>query len=296
MTQGNLTIPATQIGVFVNPVLQRQTNAVLSGVSSRGIYLQPPGDWTLFLSLERFHGPLTINIAGKPNPLENIQPGREAKLSLRRIIFPEDKIQIDLNRANVWHSPPPIIKADINTKELEIIIQDALHLAKENPYLPLLEGILPGNQVLLPELAGFDTCFNPFLNRLEEGNPDQAVNHLSGLIGLGPGLTPLGDDFLLGVILTLNRWQVSLVPEYNLKKLNQELLKSTGEKTTTLSASLLACAVEGIADERLLRVLDSIFSEEESKPGDLEKLLLWGNSSGIAVLAGMIAVLTRLFR
>ncbi|MGB2964189.1 MAG: DUF2877 domain-containing protein [Anaerolineales bacterium] len=296
MAQGNLVILAAQIGDFVNQILQRQTQAVLSGISSRGIYLQPPGDWTLFISWERFHGPLTINIAGKPDPLNIIQPGSEARLNLREIIFPGDKIQIYLGEANIWHSPPPPIKTDINTRQVEIIIQDALRLAKENPYLSLLEGILPGNQIPLPEIAGFDACLDPFLDRLEEKNLDQALNHLSGLIGLGPGLTPLGDDFLLGVILTLNRWQYSLFPEHNIEKLNQSLLKSISEKTTTLSASLLACGAEGIADERLIRVLDSFFGEDDLKPGIVEELLSWGSSSGIAVLAGMIAVVTRLPR
>jgi len=294
MPQGNLVIPAAQIGDFVNQILQRRTQAVLSGISSRGIYLQPPGDWTFFISWERFRGPLTINISDKPTPLGNILPGSEARLNLREITFTGDKIQIDLGEANIWHSPPPPIKTEINTRQVEIIIQDALRLAKENPYLSLLEGILPWNQIPLPKIAGFDTCINLFLSKLEEGNLDQALNDLSGLIGLGPGLTPLGDDFLLGVILTLNRWQDSLVPEHNIEKLTLSLLKSISEKTTTLSASLLACGVERTADERLIRVLDSFFSEDDFKPGIVEELLDWGHSSGIAVLAGMIALVKRL--
>lgn len=296
MPQGNLTIPATQIGDFVNQILQRRTQAVLSGISSQGIYLQPPGDWTFFISWERFQGPLTINIAGKQDPLNIIQPGSKARLNLREIIFPGDKIQIDLGEANTWLSPTPPIKAAINTRQVEIIIQDALHLAKENPYLPLLERVLPGNQIPFLEIAGFDACITGFLNRLEGGNLDQALNHLSGLIGLGPGLTPLGDDFLLGVMLTLNRWRLSMVPNHDLEKLNQHLLLSAAEKTTTLSASLLVCAVEGMADERLIKVLDSFFREDDLKPGIVEELLSWGNSSGIAVLAGMMAVATRFLR
>jgi hypothetical protein len=114
------------------------------------------------------------------------------------------------------------------------------------------------------------------------------------LLGLGPGLTPLGDDFILGVVLTLNRWGHSLSPLKDLEKLNQSLLRSAKQKTTSLSASLLACAVEGAADERLLIVLDSIFSGKESSLEDLENFLTWGSSSGIAVLAGIMSVLTRL--
>jgi hypothetical protein len=96
------------------------------------------------------------------------------------------------------------------------------------------------------------------------------------------------------VILTLNRWKQAFPAMQGLEALNDNLLKNAKKKTTALSASLLACAIEGAADERLLAVLDLIFTGKESSPRDLEDILKWGSSSGIAVLAGMVSVLTRL--
>jgi hypothetical protein len=296
MTQGNQIIQADRIGVIANHVLQRQSTAIISGLSSRGIYLQPPDDLTLYLSWERFSGPLTVNISGKPDLLAIFQSGAKAEFGLGAIIFPGDNISIDLKNALVWNSPPPIKGTDFKTEMLEKAFQDVQDLANGNPYLPLLEGILPRNQVRRQKTFDLDDYLNQFLDTLEGGKLDQAVNHLLGMIGLGPGLTPLGDDFILGVLLTLNRWRLSQIPEYNLEELNQNLLLSAREKTTSISFSLFTCAVEGIADERLCRVLDSFFSDESTSQNDLEGLLNWGSSSGIAVLAGMAAALTRLPR
>jgi hypothetical protein len=49
--------------------------------------------------------------------------------------------------------------------------------------------------------------------------------------------------------------------------------------------------VEGSADERTLKILGALIAGEEIQDQDLTQLLNWGSSSGIAVLAGMIAVL-----
>jgi hypothetical protein len=49
--------------------------------------------------------------------------------------------------------------------------------------------------------------------------------------------------------------------------------------------------VEGSADERTLKILDGLIAGEEIRDQDLTRLLNWGSSSGIAVLAGMILAL-----
>ncbi|RLD03693.1 MAG: hypothetical protein DRI65_12390, partial [Chloroflexota bacterium] len=114
-----------------------------------------------------------------------------------------------------------------------------------------------------------------------------------------------GDDFLLGVLLSFNRWGHLLSshlpdlqkgdstspPTILVNYLNQIILEKTRLKTTRISTSLLFCAMEGAADERLLKVLDGLFTGSLITENDLGYLLRWGNSSGITVLAGMISVL-----
>jgi hypothetical protein len=58
-----------------------------------------------------------------------------------------------------------------------------------------------------------------------------------------------------------------------------------------LSASLLACAAMGSADERLMHALGFLLEGKGNITKITEELLCYGSSSGIETLAGMVAAL-----
>jgi len=296
MSQDKVIIPAVSLGQFAKELLHRQGNAVSAGISSRGLYLRSPDDTILFLSFEKFRGPLTVNMNTKHAAMPEIKPDSPAFLSSIKITFPGEGVQINLENAEVWNASLPAgrLPAETSRSRLESTIKQTLRLTEKNEYQDLLNSVLPGNTIHIPDIPGFDLHLTQFLTSLEQSDPTRGGKELSGLLGLGPGLTPLGDDFILGAILTLNRWEGALIPIQKMEQLNKDLLKAAVNKTTALSASLLYCAIEGAADERLLAVLDLLFSGDESSPQVLDDLLKWGSSSGIAVLAGMVSVLTRL--
>ena len=296
MPQDKVIIPGVSLGEFAKGLLHQQENAVLAGNSSRGLYLRPPDETILFLSFEKYRGPLTVNIDFKHAAMPEIKSGSSVFLSPTKITFPREGIQINLENAEVWNPSLPSgrLAVGISRSRLKSAIEGTQQSTERNKYQDLLDSVLPGNTIHIPDLPGFTHHLTEFLAALERSKPTLGGKELSGLLGLGPGLTPLGDDFILGVILTLNRWEQVLIPVRGLKQFNKDLLKDAGNKTTALSASLLSCAIEGAADERLLAVLDSFFSGDESSPRDLDNLLKWGSSSGMGVLAGMISVLIRL--
>jgi len=291
----------SQIGFFAQQVLARSKSALVSGIASRGIYLQPEDDWTLYLSQETFRGPLTLNLEEASTRLDKIKAGSRVRFSSGKIHFPEENITIFLENSKIWFPPP--VDYDIKSfpGDLDSILSIVHKLTPENPYLPLLSenpGQIPGAPVIGERILNFQ-------NALKAGDPEKIAEGSIKLLGMGPGLTPLGDDFLLGVLLTLNRWghvispraldqQESSFPsqDANLtQSLNQVIRENTQLKTTRISTSLLACAMEGAADERLLKVLDGLFTGSLITENDLRYLLRWGNSSGITALAGMISVL-----
>ena len=296
MPQDKVIIPAVSLGKFAKGLLHQQENAVPAGISSRGLYLRPPEDTILFLSFEKFRGPLTVNINPKHGAIPEIKSDSPVFLSPAKITFPEEGIQINLENAEVWNASVPSGKlpAETSRSRLESTIEQTLRLTERNNSQDLFNSVLPGNTIHIPDIPGFDHHLTQFLAALEQNKSSMGGEELSSLLGLGSGLTPLGDDLILGVILTLNRWGQVLIPGQGLEELNDNLLINAKEKTTALSASLLSCAIEGAADERLLAVLDSFFSGDESSPRDLDNLLKWGSSSGIGVLAGMVSVLARL--
>lgn len=112
------------------------------------------------------------------------------------------------------------------------------------------------------------------------GDDDQLVHACSGLVGLGPGLTPSGDDFLLGMFLVL-QWRA---PGLGARILEQA---ARGASTTDVSQAMLRRALQGHASQLYLAVLDP-GAELESA---LAKARAFGHSSGHDCLCGMLFAL-----
>ncbi|NQS91026.1 MAG: DUF2877 domain-containing protein [Chloroflexi bacterium] len=288
-TMIDTVLSASHLGEFAHQTLQQNTRGVVSGVAGRGIYLQPDHDHTLYLSWEAYKGPLTINLVGEKS-LNNIKPGSPINFSPAGIEFPEKSIFIHMDKGVLWSPPSPDGEIRSVPEQIHKIYLLAKKLARENEFLPLLEMSVTGKLIPIPGIPGLDKKLEAIIKILSTSDLGWLKNPLGDLLGLGPGLTPLGDDFILGIVLTLNRWGSVLLPGYSFARLNQNILTKAREKTTRLSASLLTCAAAGSADERLILVLDTFFSPGNLREKDLQNLLLWGNSSGLAVLAGMLAV------
>jgi len=292
-----MKINIKHIGSFAQQVLERSERALVSGIASRGIYIQPKSDWTLYISQENFRGPLTLNLEQGSFRLKKVRAGHLAQFSPGEIHFPEEDITVSLTDGNIWDAPGVDKENGAATINVDPILSLVHKITPENPYLPLLSR----NPEQIPGVAVIGERILDLQNALVAGIPEKITEGSIKLLGLGPGLTPLGDDFLLGVILTLNRWKHVLPDQFRrgpvnlvtdiVDSLNEIILENTRLKTTRISASLLACAMERAADERLLVVLDGLFSDSPITQSDMRNLLRWGNSSGITALAGMISVL-----
>jgi hypothetical protein len=104
-------------------------------------------------------------------------------------------------------------------------------------------------------------------------------NEAEQLIGLGPGLTPSGDDYFGGMLVALRVTGRAMQAE-GLWRWLQPRLK---ERTSAISAAHVAAAASGEAHEALHAVLNGSL--------DLEKLGAVGHCSGWDALAGAVAVL-----
>ena len=145
-------------------------------------------------------------------------------------------------------------------------------------------------------LPGFPEFFKrmKFIRKsFQSGRVSNITWEIENLLGVGPGLTPLGDDLILGILLGLNRGRGSSLSKSHLSQLNEAVIDLALYKTTRLSFSLLVCAADSSADERLLKVLDGLLSGTKLEHNELHQMLAWGSTSGFAVLAGMILVLCK---
>lgn len=115
------------------------------------------------------------------------------------------------------------------------------------------------------------------------GKPDW-----SGLIGLGPGLTPSGDDMLTGAMAALFYHQHLFsfsTPSTFLPPFDQLLLL-----TTSVSCTFLDNAVQGRFSTPLLHLIRSLASGSNSRCA-INHLLAHGHTSGADTLIGFVAAL-----
>lgn len=290
MTQGKIRI--TSIGHIANQVLRRTPSGLVTGVTSQGIYLQPRGDLTLYLTRDPYRGPLTVNIRGESSAFRSIQPFDGADLIDQSLEFRVAKLAVAFQKPLVWKPPSPQSPGKGALDGLRGILNQVQAIHPDHPYLPLLEVAITGKPVPLDDIPGIEDRIIQLAECLGRGNPSDIIAEMSSILGAGPGLTPLGDDLLLGILLANTRaqrhtyWTGDLVHYYH------TVISEAEQRTTRISWSLLSCAVQGTADERIIRVLDGLIAGRQIPDLDLENLLNWGSSSGMAVLAGMIMALS----
>lgn len=112
---------------------------------------------------------------------------------------------------------------------------------------------------------------------------------IAGLIGLGPGLTPSGDDFLGGVIIALRLGGRHTVAQqlYNSVSVEQ------ANAGNSISASHLAAAATGSCNASIHTALNAIMAGDiKALPALLENINQIGHTSGWDALAGAVTVLS----
>ena len=138
-----------------------------------------------------------------------------------------------------------------------------------------------------PDPAGYLDAARPLLARLilalESGDRNLAGEAATGLIGLGQGLTPSGDDVLVGIEAALRALA---------RPTAGFLVLATGgleERTTALAATLLRHAAAGEFAERVHVLLAALLgSDDEAIPAAIDRAVAWGATSGTDCLLGLL--------
>jgi len=147
-----------------------------------------------------------------------------------------------------------------------------------------------------PAAGPFEAALAAVLERFRAGGE---IRGLAALVGVGEGLTPSGDDVLVGMLAGLDAAREMSGDATALReRLCAELERGTS-RTTRLAAQMLDAAAAGFYAEPVLAVLETLALP---KPGAraLERaiadLLAVGHRSGADTLRGINATLGRLSR
>jgi hypothetical protein len=108
------------------------------------------------------------------------------------------------------------------------------------------------------------------------------------LAGLGPGLTPAGDDFLLGWMAGVFLCTAASSGRTFAQSCCTRMAAVASSKTTRLSAAWLHHAAEGAFGAPWHALAASLYTEEASQTGQaLQRIAATGASSGHDALAGL---------
>lgn len=105
------------------------------------------------------------------------------------------------------------------------------------------------------------------------------------LAGLGIGLTPAGDDFLMGAMYAT--WIIH--PQEVAKKITEEIANVAVPLTTSLSGAWLRSAAKGEAGELWHEFFDALIKDENMYL-PMSKILSVGETSGSDALSGFFSV------
>jgi len=264
-------LTAVAIGHVAYETLQTETDANGWGNTSKGFFAVTDNKKVLFISRQTFKGPLTINTIEELPARQTFSHDTHLLLSPDRIRFIQSGLEIQINpQTHVW-SPMTQNKLDFN---LEAFIT-RINVIERKMIIQLSD----------KHQANIN---NNLKSALSSRNKITILESLSNLLGCGEGLTPSGDDFICGFLLAAHMWEEVLFPGFSLQKITRKIVDVAKEKTTTLSANLIACAATGSADERIIRCMNWLNSGGYPPALIMKELLSYGSSSGLETLAGML--------
>lgn len=282
-------IQITHIGRVASGLLSDEPVASVQGTSSRGVFVSLGSGWVVFLSVEGYRGPLTINLPGD-SVLPPYEDGTPIVISGSLIDIPGTRRRFLFEQAEIWQAPPlptEVLPVEQRLNRLADITQELSLMQKESLFADFLAALLDDNVRATTHLNGVNNTLNEMWMAILEHKKGAFLNACGAVLGLGAGLTPSGDDLITGLVLALSRWEGVVLPNLEKEDLFADLIPMAYEKTSLLSANLIECACRGQADERLVLALDGIMTGEHRPAQCATALAGWGSSSGVDALAGM---------
>jgi hypothetical protein len=260
-------------------------------VHRAAIYVDRPApDSLLVVAIDDVGGvPGGILVDGVSDLRETgIRPGMVVLRSPDGFAVPAAAVAIDLSRAVTWHPALPVAARFESGTELArtaaMARRMAAELAPAGGLAPMLSGRAgPGD----PWLVRARGLVGAQLEALGTGDVATALGPTIDLIGLGIGLTPSGDDYLIGLLAGLDATGDPLAHD-----LASVIARHAPARTTAVGAAALGHATRGAFSERLHDLLVAI---ARGRLDDLEaamkRAMAYGATSGSDTLVGLFGAL-----
>lgn len=287
MTSASDPIPLASIGVDAARVLSAGARGTVAAVFHRSLYARFDPDWICFGDVATGNGPLNALV-----PSRSFAPWRERvamgdAIEIADIGRGESGVwRIRVREAEIWRTPicHPMAPGRIRLRLEELPHRLPGGIPDEGLACFIWHPALPRSPVAQSAAASIQTLLT-WVSARDRENLPRLPEALGWLIGLGPGLTPSGDDFLAGALATLH----GLGRRDDADALWRLIEPLTPEATHPISISFLRAAARGGLSESLAAILLALVGDAE-----WPRLDCWpdlGHSSPWDALAGVATVL-----
>lgn len=242
------------------------------------------------VNLEIGDGPFSIVLSQAPFP-ELVSPSSTVSRAVDRLTVGD--LSIDVTDARVWNPLPDWRRLRSRGDRLEAGLQELIASIKHAAPAESLAGLLvnlPGSasDIEVTFLRQLREPAGKLIDGLRNRNADLIHEGVAGLVGLGGGLTPAGDDWIMGCLLG---GQISL-DKNEMMEVTVAVEEAITTGTTPLSAASIRAAARGECGAAWHDLIEAI--ELVDAPGirsSAERILSRGHTSGADMLAGFVAVL-----
>ena len=193
----------------------KETWGTVIAIFRRACYVRgPQGKMMCILDQHQDDGPLNVRVDLTPPcdmPALGIRVGMPLYVK-ERCLSLAGELLFSLDGATKWVPPAPPSLAPLERvrtrlQELAAELEDRIPDDGLAPLIPHLEDLALGQQVALSAHSQVAQAALPAAEALVEGTTRGDVRRLDSgvgrLVGLGPGLTPSGDDLLAGMMVGL---------------------------------------------------------------------------------------------
>ena len=286
------------VGAFAKDFLDAPGEAKIIGVFRRSLYVENTFGRVACIG-ERGIGPGPLNalceFPGDVDFTQIVEPGSPAKIRDGWMQL-GPRMKIDISRPVAWEPEPFPVGWNLEffLENLPVLAQWIAETGPREGLAPLIAQVVSGEELSYEDafqavswkgISSFRLWLSHSLTQAEDLEFPAIA---SRLVGLGPGLTPSGDDFWCGVMIALRALGFMDI----LEKVSGAVLKLAEERTNKISRAHLECAAGGQGAQALHETISALGAADEARwRSALRELDKIGHSSGWDSLAGVVCVL-----
>lgn len=280
-----IDLSAAEIGRFARAALAAGRCGKVIAAFERSFYVETDAGLACIGADSLRNGPLNVLLRAMP-----VTPavGETVACDDAGAAF-DSGLRIALASALPWRPPQPALRRRslLNASLAQLRRQCAARIPADG-FGFLIAG--PSKARPLSGALPAVRAYAGWLKRLLGARQAAAPRSVAALIGLGPGLTPAGDDLIGGSLLALHAWRRKAVAE----RIARWALGIAADRTGKISRAHLACAANGEAGAALHALLCAVIAGAADFGREIDAIEAIGHTSGWDAAAGAMLALSAL--